>query len=139
MEDLASEQRPAPIEEELPAVSSASTRVIEIDFLSQRWRIIVELSDDPAVGDWLSLSDAVLRDSGVEETDGVRQIGLRLALRHPFMERFAGADSDQIEAILRLGAALGLAETAARESGVRLAGTIRTNVNELLRTAMWRT
>lgn len=139
MEELATEHQTNPVERELSTASAASTRVIEIDFLSQRWRITIELSDDPAVGDWLSLSDSILRDVGAEDTEGIRQIGMRLALRHPFMERFAGADADQIEAVLRLGAALGLAETAARESGVRFAGTIRANVNELLRTAMWRT
>ena len=55
------------------------------------------------------------------------------------MERFGGIDPDQIEPLLRIAAALGLSEVAARDSGVRMAGTIRRNVNELLRNALWQT
>ena len=63
----------------------------------------------------------------------MRQIAVRLALAHPFMDRFAGSDPERIEGILRVAAAIGLAETAAWESGVQMAGTIRRNANELLR------
>jgi hypothetical protein len=66
----------------------------------------------------------------------VRQIAVRVSLAHPFMDRFAGSDPDEIEGIVRVAATLGLAETAAREAGVQLAGTIRRNVNELLRNGL---
>jgi hypothetical protein len=52
------------------------------------------------------------------------------------MERFTGADRDKIEPVLRVAAAMGLAEKLAREGGVRLAGAVRQNVNKLLREAM---
>jgi len=66
----------------------------------------------------------------------VRQVAVRLALAHPFVERFAGADFANIEPMLRIAAGLGLAETAARDAGVRMSSTIRRNLNELLRNAL---
>ena len=52
------------------------------------------------------------------------------------MDRFGGTDAASIEPLLRLAAAIGLAETAAREAGVPMAGTFRRNINELLRDAL---
>ena len=139
MNSLQTDQGAEIPEAELTPASCASTRFIDVDFLSQKWHIVIELSDDHAVGDWLSISDSVLANVDESMPESTRQISMRLALRHPFMERFTGADSDQIETVLRIAAAIGLAETAAREGGVRMAGTIRRHLNELLRSAMCRT
>jgi hypothetical protein len=59
-----------------------------------------------------------------------------VALAHPFTERFAGSEAEEFEPLLRVAAAIMLAETAARESGVRQAGEVRRNINELLREAL---
>ena len=123
----------------LEQASKASHRQIDVDFLDRSWTILLELSDDASIGDWLSISDSCGESANREQSGGRRIVGMRMALRHPFVERFAGADSDQIETLLRVAAAIGLAEVAARESGVHMAGVIRSNVNELLRSAMWRT
>jgi hypothetical protein len=114
-------------------------RVIDVDLRGQQWRVVVELTDDPAVGDWLEISDQAAQGEGRGNHQGRRVVGLRLSLVHPFMQRFGGTDPEEIEPLLRVAAALGLAEVAARDSGVRMAGTIRRNVNELLRNALWRT
>jgi hypothetical protein len=118
-----------------PAHPMASTREINVELHGQPWRILLELTADPGIGDWLTVSDrpALPAPRGGRP---VRQIAVRLVLAHPFMDRFAGSDPDRIEGILRIAAALGLAETAAREAGVQMAGTIRRNVNELLRTGL---
>jgi len=113
----------------------ASRRVIDVDFEDRHWRIVLELTDDPAVGDWLEISDAVTQ---AHTADGRELVGLRLSLIHPFMERFAGADPDKIEPILRVAAALGLAEKVARDGGVRQAGAIRVKVNKILSIALCR-
>jgi len=97
----------------------------------------LELSYDPAVGEWLEISDHIAQEHQ-SSSMSCRVVGLRLSLSHPFMERFGGLDADQIEPLLRVAAALGLAEVAARDGGVRGAGTIRRNVNELLRSALSR-
>jgi hypothetical protein len=131
------ESRPdnQPPPQTLPPSISASTREIDVELRGTKWRIVLDLTMDPSVGDWISVSDRPdLQIGGGQRS--VRQIVVRLALTHPFMERFSGASQEQIEPLLRVAAAIGLAETAARESGMRMAGTIRRNINDLLRNAL---
>ena len=61
-----------------------------------------------------------------------RNIGIRLSLTHPFMIQFAGTDNQKIEPILRMSAALGLAELIAKESRASTPGEIRRNFNDLI-------
>jgi hypothetical protein len=61
---------------------------------------------------------------------------MRVSMAHPFMVRFAQRDRESLEALLRVGAALAIGEVLARDSGVRGAGTIRRNVNDILRQAL---
>lgn len=119
----------------LPHVALTSRRVIEVPMHQGRWRVELELSNDPAIGDWVSLYDDPALDAAAGG-DSVRRIGIRLALGHPFMERFGGTEPSQIEPLLRLAVALVLAEITAREGGVRYAGRIRHYVNELLSDAL---
>jgi hypothetical protein len=118
--------------EGLPAAELASRRHIEIECDGVPWEIELELSTDPGVSDWLYVSDRPSPPAG-----GTRSLGIRVAMAHPFMERFAGrGDADQIEPLLRVAAALALAEVTAREAGVPFAGSIRLRVNQLLREAL---
>jgi hypothetical protein len=122
------EERDPPAQ--LPIASElAATRQITVDVRGTTWEITIELSTDPIIGDWLTISD-----HGGE--GGVRRLGLRLALTHPFMERYGGTEPDQIEPLLRVAAGLGLAQTTARMSGVQRAGTVVRNLNEFLRDAL---
>ena len=124
----------APPPATLPAVEELiADRTIDLELRGQPWRIILELSVDPSVSDWVSVSD---RPPSHEQGVDRRCICVRLSLSHPFMDRFGGTDVARIEPLLRLAAAVGLAETAAREAGVQMAGTFRRNINELLRTAL---
>lgn len=123
---------PAPT---LPPTTLASHREITVELNGQQWLIVLELADDPGIGDWVSVFDAPA-SVGVTRADAVRRLGVRLALAHPFMERFGGTDPTSIEPLLRVAVAIGLAETAARDSGVRQAGTIRRNINDLLRNTL---
>lgn len=125
------ETQPPP--ETLPPTADPTVRQIDVELHGVAWRIVIELSPDPALGDWLTVSDKTDRARGKPER---RELHVRLALAHPFMERFAGTTYTEIEPLLRVAAALGLAEVTARESGMRSAGTIRRNVNELLRDAL---
>lgn len=121
--------------EVLPTATLASRRVVDLDFENRHWRLVLELSDDPAIGNWLEISDAVVAN---ETSDGRELLGLRLSLIHPFMVRFAGADRDKIEPVLRVAAALALAEKLSRDGGVRQAGAIRTKLNKILTLALSR-
>jgi hypothetical protein len=128
----------APVPSLLPA-ELAARRLIDVDLFGKPWRIVLELSVDPAIGDWLEISDEVAKQEIAANQTERRVVGLRLSLVHAFMQRFCGTDAEEIEPLLRVAAALGLAEVAAREGGARKAGIIRRNVNELLRSALSQT
>lgn len=129
-------QRATPADESPPQpqfieTPSAAKKEFEIELKDEIWRMKIDLSVDPSIGDWVDISDqpAIIARIGGKP---VREMGIRLSLAHPFMERFSGADSSQIEPLLRVAVALCLAEVCARESGVKGAGTIRRNINEYL-------
>jgi hypothetical protein len=105
-------------------------RELRFDFRGEPWLVLITLSDDPAEGDWLSLSDHV-SVPGAPNT-----LELRVSMAHPFMIAFAQTDVGTIEPLLRVAAALGLSEKLARRSGVKSAGTLRRNMNEILREAL---
>jgi len=129
--ELGPETKPVP--PQLPkAHENASVREIEVEVDRTKWLIRIELSTDAAVGDWYSVSDAATQTSAKA---GRRLLCMRLSLTHPFMQQYCGTTADKIEPMLRIAAALALAETNARDSGVRYAGTIRRNLNDLLRNA----
>ena len=135
IESAASEPTDIDPPQDLHEADLASRRVIDLNFENRRWRIVLELSDDPAVGDWLEISDAVVADEDGEERE---LLGLRLSLTHPFMERFIGADREKLEPVLRIAAALALAEKVSRDGGVRQAGAIRIQLNKILTLALSR-
>jgi len=103
---------------------------IKIEVLENDWEIDVELSNDPAVGDWVSFSEQG------RSKDNIRRVCIRLSLAHPFMLQFGGMDVDQIEPLLRVAVAIVVAQITAREAGVRLTDTFRRNINEILRDAL---
>jgi len=125
-----------PPSETLPPAQLVTRQERTIRFKDETWQVVLELSHDPAVGAWVEVSDSVLE--GLEAKKGVRQVGVRMSLAHPFMERFGGSEAEDIEPLLRLAVALALAEMAAYDSGVESASTVRRNVNELLRHALSR-
>ncbi len=114
----------------LAAVQQPTRRVIDVELDGDPWRIILELTTDPSVGEWVELANELVPDAG--QAEDRKTVGVRMSLVHPFMVTFAGNDAQKIEPLLRIAAGTGLAETAARLSGVRLAGTVRRNLNELL-------
>lgn len=105
-------------------------RELTIDFRGQQWLVRVELTDEPAESQWLTISDQVGTDGGPNV------IEIRVAMAHPFMVSFAQTDPDDIEALLRVAAGLALAEKLARLAGQKYTGTIRRNFNDILREAL---
>lgn len=127
--DLRNDQSAASVPPELPLALTLARREIHLFFPPWTWIVSVEHTAIPSA-EWLEISDGPSRPDG----DRVRRLGLRVSLAHPFMQRFAGADPDSIEPLLRVAVALGLAETIAREGAAPNAfGRVRQNVNELLR------
>ncbi len=106
----------------------SAAETVEVAFGGRAWRVKIELLNDPSVSQWLELADA----GPVTSAGGPRDLHIRISLTHPFTVRFAGADEDGLEPLIRMGTALAIAETLARESGVRQAGAIRRNFNDIL-------
>lgn len=116
----------------LPPVVSVTSKRITLKVDDVDWQVEIELAVDPAIGEWLSLMD----HPAALSPGRPRELGIRVNLAHPFMERFRATLPTDLEAILRVATALALAEVTAREAGVRYAGVIRANVNQLLREAL---
>jgi len=130
--ELRADQSSVPPPLELAPVAALARREIALSFPPWTWVVTVEPSAD-AGAEWLEISDGPSRP----DRDMTRRLGLRLSLAHPFMQRFAGADAELIEPLLRVAVALGLGEIIARESAAPGAfGRVRQNVNELLRRAL---
>jgi len=102
---------------DLQTIKETSFREIEVEFHNRKWRICFELSYDPSVTDWIEVGDSFIKNPSKDKN--VRNIGIRLSLIHPFMVTYAGTNKLIIEPLLRLAAAIGLAEITAKESGVR--------------------
>ena len=116
--------------EEQPQVSKLASRCFEIEFRDRSWLINVELNDDPSESQWLSVTDVA------PSLEKPRYIDIRVSLVHPFMVRFAQENSEDVEALLRVASAIAVAEVLARDSGVKKAGTVRRNINDILRDAL---
>lgn len=115
---------------EAPHVATLANRRFDIRFREKRWSINVELNEDPSESQWLAVADVAA------STTEPRLLDIRVSMAHPFMVRFAQTDPEAVEALLRLAAALAVAEVLARDSGVRKAGTVRRNVNDIILNAL---
>ena len=100
-----------------------------MDFNDQSWTVSVEIANDPSIGDWLEISQQ-------DKNQNKRTMSIRVNFAHPFMQRFAGVSAEEMEPYIRFAVALAIAETVARDQGVKLAGTIRRHINALLKSAL---
>lgn len=133
------EQRAGPVVERLvmePPTATAPPggdvvtvvqREARIRFRGADWIVLIEATNDPAIGDCFDVTDTNRAE---------RRIEARIALNHPFIQRWVGTSAEDIEPFLRIAAALALGEVSASLGGVALAGTIRRNMNELLTTVL---
>ena len=117
-------------QEEKPHTGTLARKKFDIRFGDHDWNINIELTDDPAESQWLALCDIA------PSIQNPRNLDIRVCVAHPFMVRYAQINAENMEALLRVAAAIALAEVLAKESGVRKAGTIRRNVNDIIRDAL---
>jgi hypothetical protein len=117
-----------PDQVELAKTEKKLHREFDIRFNKINWRVSIELSYDPSLNELIEVGDTFIKEKSNDSS--VRQIGIRLSLTHPFMVEYAGVDATKIEPILRMAAALGLAEAIAKSS--RIVGDVRRNFNELI-------
>ena len=122
------ENEPPP--SDLPSTETPiADKTVSVEINGKIWKISIELMNDQAVGDWISVSD--------DPWDGkVRRVKIRMSLAHPFMLQYSGVEASQIEPLQRLAIAIALAEITARDSGVRKTRTFIRNINKFLRDAL---
>lgn len=120
---------------ELREARNLAAREMTVEFGDCLWRVRIELTYDPAVGDWVDIADS---PSPVRDRTGrtSRAIVIRLSLEHPFMQMFGGVDPESIEPLLRVAVAICLAEITSRDAGVTGVSHVRRNINDLLRNAL---
>lgn len=114
----------------LVETEKAIHRNFKVNFNKIDWIISLELSYDPSLNELLEVGPHLIKEPIKEKM--ARQIGIRLSLTHPFMLEYVGTDDSKIEPILRMAAAMGLAEIIAKESGAKTQGEIRRNFNQLI-------
>jgi hypothetical protein len=132
-EQVSAEPDEEPLPQELEDVHEVPTRSeqveLNLDHAHRHWTVRVELISDASKDAWYELAET-------EPNRDPTRIHIRMNLDHPFMERFISPDGDEIVPFTRLAAALAIAEITAREVGVRQAGTLRMNLNQILRSAL---
>jgi len=108
----------------LPKRPEVAAKTLKISHAGSDWIITIRLVDDPAESQWLAISDQAPEEK--------HRLEIRVSTSHPFMIRFAQVNEEALAALLRVAASLAIAEITARDAGVKQAGAIRRNVNEIL-------
>ncbi|HYG64956.1 MAG TPA: ATP-binding protein [Thermoanaerobaculia bacterium] len=123
----------SPLASDLDAVSEPSSRSVQVELAlehaQRRWIVTLEVISELTRESWYDIAES---QPGADTW----RIHIRVNLAHPFMVRFISLDGDEIVPFLRLAAGLAIAEVTAREVGVRQAGTLRRNLNQILRSAL---
>ena len=125
-----------PDDSELPDDLSAGIELfpatIELVYRARKWRVTIEISNDQAhMQDWFEVAEHQEFEGDGRPNDVIR---LRMSLQHPFSQRYAGLEYENLELLTRFAAAMAIAEITAREAGAKQAGEVRRRFNELMRT-----
>ena len=122
-----------------PRAQLAGIRELVIVFHGAEWSVRIDLSNDPGLGNWLTVTNPVkLSVEGRRGAQFRRELSIRIALAHPFMLQYGGSTAEELEPLIRVAVAIALAEVVAREAGVRNPSAVRDAVNDLLRDALAR-
>lgn len=129
------EPPPAPPSMLSPPNQQASSRNLQLRLNGQLWEVVIETVTDATVADWLSYAK---RDAGQTESRA-RYVDIRLNLSHPFVDRFVGANQENVELLLRFAVAMSLSLISAQDVGMGKGNAVvLRNFNELLRDALSR-
>ena len=118
------------VETELPKTDKRIYKSFRVNFNKTDWLISIELSYDTSLNELIEVGNHLIKEPSTESN--IRQVGIRLSLTHPFMVQYAGTENSKIEPILKMAAAMGLAEILAKESGAKGQGEVRRNFNQLI-------
>ncbi|MFG0305555.1 MAG: ATP-binding protein [Phycisphaerales bacterium JB040] len=104
------------------------SRSFSIETAGETWTVDIELASDTASANWLEIA------TDQDAAQRTRCLQLRIHADSPFMRRIVKLDDlESLEPVIRLAAAIGLAEVLARMSQMdRHAGEMRRTINALL-------
>jgi hypothetical protein len=114
-----------PPSEEYDGEAISSTRSFILVIKHEEWHITIDTTTDPAATEWVKIREH-------QRSGKRRDLGILFSVSHPFTQRFGGASAEDLEGLLRVAVGVAVAETTAREAGVRMAGVLVRNLNELL-------
>jgi hypothetical protein len=123
------ESHPPPATLELRKLDAQREVELSLSHAGERWHVKVELISDDSVYEWLDIAKS---EVGANE----RFLQIRVNVGHPFVQRFSSPSGAEVTAFVRLAAGLAISEITAAAQGVRQAGTIRRNLNQLLHDAL---
>jgi len=114
--------------EEVSCKSTLANRQFDIRFRDDEWKINISLTENDINGQWITVGD--------RSREQPRHLDIEVSMVHPFTVRFAQANSENLEALLRVATALALGEVISRDVGVKSAASVRHKFNEILRSAL---
>ena len=62
-----------------------------------------------------------------------RGIDIKISMSHPFMDKYAANEGESIDALIRIGASMALAEVLAAETGRTNVASVRDLFNQILK------
>ena len=99
----------------LPFIEEAQSRTATLTYKGLTWQVQVELSSSYAFSEWLDVGDHLLKQE-VKAAPTVRQLGLRIALNHPFAARLEARYGSR-ELLMELAIGLAVAQATAIDGG----------------------
>jgi len=115
--------------DESDADSVSREITLQLTHARRLWTVKIELVAETSRENMYELAETDVGEVGTK-------IHIRINLDHPFVARFASPGGEELLLVTRLIAGLAVAEVTAREAGVKQAGTIRMNLNQILRSAL---
>lgn len=113
-----------------------SSRLVRFSVEDKQWEVTIRTSIEPAQPDWLRIAESFVshEESGAE----VRCLAIEVSLSHPFVSEFVGAEQENMEVLLRLGAAIAIALILTEDANGVPQSIPLHFLNTILREAMWR-
>jgi hypothetical protein len=100
---------------------------------NKHWEVAIRTSTDPAVGAWLRLGKQSRKR---EKNRELRCLTIDVALAHPFVERFLGPASENVELFLRFAVGIAIALILTQDSTRTDPSFALHHLNSLLRDAL---
>ena len=107
---------------------NVDTESLSISFRDGSWLVNVHLSYENDGSNWLEIRNK----PSIKDTEP-RNIDVKISMTHPFMDKYAANDSESIDALIRIGASMALAEVLATEVGRTNLASVRDLFNQILR------